>query len=225
MKRWRCLVCGYIHTGDEPPERCPVCGAPKSAFEPAEGEHDANDKMPGPAAPTGKSAASRKPLPQPQDSAQAAVSSNRNIRHLAAQAKIITKLHGHPIAVHIPNGLLPVTTFFTLLAVLSGTETLAVAAKYNCFFAAAFMPLVLITGIIDWFNRFDGYLTPLFRKKIVCGLIVTILTLVLAIWWVTEPQIYLDEKPGRALFLIINGLDLAAASMAGFYGGKLLFND
>ncbi|MDW7673704.1 MAG: flavin reductase [Bacillota bacterium] len=24
-KRWRCTVCGYIHTGDEPPAECPVC--------------------------------------------------------------------------------------------------------------------------------------------------------------------------------------------------------
>jgi rubrerythrin len=30
---WRCRVCGYIHEGARPPERCPVCGADKSAFE------------------------------------------------------------------------------------------------------------------------------------------------------------------------------------------------
>ena len=32
MKKWKCKVCGYIHTGAEPPDKCPVCGAPKSAF-------------------------------------------------------------------------------------------------------------------------------------------------------------------------------------------------
>ncbi len=32
-KKWRCTVCGYIHEGPEPPEVCPVCGAPKSSFE------------------------------------------------------------------------------------------------------------------------------------------------------------------------------------------------
>ncbi|EKD68517.1 MAG: hypothetical protein ACD_47C00572G0003, partial [uncultured bacterium] len=25
MKQFKCLVCGYIHNGEEPPERCPVC--------------------------------------------------------------------------------------------------------------------------------------------------------------------------------------------------------
>jgi len=38
MTKWRCTVCGYIHEGDEPPDECPVCGAPKSAFEKIEEE-------------------------------------------------------------------------------------------------------------------------------------------------------------------------------------------
>ncbi len=33
MKTYKCLVCGYIHTGDEPPESCPACGVPSSEFE------------------------------------------------------------------------------------------------------------------------------------------------------------------------------------------------
>jgi Conserved protein/domain typically associated with flavoprotein oxygenases, DIM6/NTAB family len=32
-KRWRCTVCGYIHTGENPPEECPVCGVDASFFE------------------------------------------------------------------------------------------------------------------------------------------------------------------------------------------------
>ena len=32
-KRWKCKVCGYVHEGTEPPEICPVCGAPASEFE------------------------------------------------------------------------------------------------------------------------------------------------------------------------------------------------
>lgn len=33
MKRWRCTVCGYVHIGETPPEKCPNCGAPKEKFE------------------------------------------------------------------------------------------------------------------------------------------------------------------------------------------------
>lgn len=30
--KWKCQVCGYVHTGEEPPTRCPRCGAGKDAF-------------------------------------------------------------------------------------------------------------------------------------------------------------------------------------------------
>ena len=35
-RRWKCTVCGYIHVGEEPPEKCPVCGADRSQFVPAD---------------------------------------------------------------------------------------------------------------------------------------------------------------------------------------------
>ncbi|MBR0461982.1 MAG: hypothetical protein IJJ00_04645 [Erysipelotrichaceae bacterium] len=31
-KQWVCTVCGYVHTGDTPPEKCPVCQQPGSVF-------------------------------------------------------------------------------------------------------------------------------------------------------------------------------------------------
>lgn len=31
-KKFICVVCGYIHEGPEAPEKCPICGAPKSKF-------------------------------------------------------------------------------------------------------------------------------------------------------------------------------------------------
>ena len=32
MKKWICPVCGYVHEGDTPPEKCPQCGVPGSKF-------------------------------------------------------------------------------------------------------------------------------------------------------------------------------------------------
>ena len=32
MKKWVCTVCGYVHTGNEAPEQCPQCKAPKAKF-------------------------------------------------------------------------------------------------------------------------------------------------------------------------------------------------
>ena len=33
MAKWVCKVCGYVHEGDTPPERCPQCGAPADKCE------------------------------------------------------------------------------------------------------------------------------------------------------------------------------------------------
>ena len=32
MKKFRCTVCGYVYEGDAAPEKCPLCGAPRSKF-------------------------------------------------------------------------------------------------------------------------------------------------------------------------------------------------
>lgn len=32
MKKWVCTVCGYIYEGEEPPEKCPVCGVNSDKF-------------------------------------------------------------------------------------------------------------------------------------------------------------------------------------------------
>lgn len=33
MKKFRCTVCGYVHTGDSAPDFCPQCKVPASKFE------------------------------------------------------------------------------------------------------------------------------------------------------------------------------------------------
>ena len=29
---WKCAVCGYVYEGEEAPDKCPKCGAPKEQF-------------------------------------------------------------------------------------------------------------------------------------------------------------------------------------------------
>ena len=36
MKKWVCSVCGYVHEGDNPPEKCPVCKQPAEKFKAVE---------------------------------------------------------------------------------------------------------------------------------------------------------------------------------------------
>ena len=32
MKKYVCPICGYVHEGNEPPEKCPQCGCPGAKF-------------------------------------------------------------------------------------------------------------------------------------------------------------------------------------------------
>ena len=38
--KWVCSVCGYVHEGDQPPEKCPQCGVPAGKFTAQKDEAD-----------------------------------------------------------------------------------------------------------------------------------------------------------------------------------------
>jgi len=44
--QWVCDICGYVHEEEEPPESCPVCGAPQSKFTEADQGWDDDDVVP-----------------------------------------------------------------------------------------------------------------------------------------------------------------------------------
>jgi uncharacterized membrane protein len=134
----------------------------------------------------------------------------------------LTRLHAHPIAVHIPNGVLPITVLMALLAWLFEHQGIAIAAKINMVFVAASMPFVVLSGIIDWKNRFKGRMTKVFRNKLICAGIVTLLSLVLVIWGFSQPEIFIQGS-SALFFLVLHLINLGAAAIAGWYGGKLVF--
>lgn len=45
MKVWRCLICNYIHEGDNPPDVCPICGATSDQFVLVEDTEDESKKL------------------------------------------------------------------------------------------------------------------------------------------------------------------------------------
>ena len=38
MKKYVCMICGYVHEGDSAPDACPICKAPATKFEEQSGE-------------------------------------------------------------------------------------------------------------------------------------------------------------------------------------------
>ena len=197
MKKWRCTVCNYVHTGDEPPERCPQCGADRSKFVPVEAEAE-GDQAP----PAGG------PAEAPSDASPF-------VRLLAALSQRMRKSRTHPIMVHLPNGVLPAAVILLFLGLLFSHEGLKQAAFYNMVLVVFSMPVVFLSGYVDWKEHMGGVYTGPIVTKIVSGAVVFVLGIVLVLWgWF-----------GTASwpFFLLHLLALAAAGVAGHIGGKLVF--
>lgn len=219
--RWSCTVCGYIHTGDAPPDKCPVCGADASLFvemeptdqaeAPSESSADAGETIETDAASSEPSEGRKTgpfalPLPPQLDKA----------------SNLLSQYHAHPISVHIPNGVLPLSVLFMAFALLTDHGGFSSAAFYNMIFVLLAMPAVVATGYNDWQLRFGGHLTPVFKTKIICAAVVLITTAAIVFWMNMQPYILMTPGAGRIVFLGLAGIDLTAAAVAGYYGGKLV---
>lgn len=198
MKKWECTVCGYIHTGEEPPEQCPLCSAPREMFQEVIEEQDTSPETP--ASPEQQETSPPSPL-----------------------ATLIMKLHLHPIAVHTPNGVLPIALVFMLIAVFFGIELLEPVAFFNMLFVLITLPVVFFTGFIEWQNRYSGALTSLFKVKIIASLVVAVLLTILVVWRLAVPTILSEPTPLRWVFVGLSLVTVGAVGLAGHMGGKLVF--
>lgn len=220
MKKWRCTVCGYIHNGDEPPEKCPVCGADKSLFEEIiedaqtqeQDSKQSDDKTPqAPGASPGMDLG-----PEPKTIFG---------RLYRFKIQMMLKHHAHPVSVHIPNGVLPISVALMILSALTGATSLAMAAHINMVFVVLTLPFVLFSGYIEWQNRYKGLRSSRFITKIICAIVVTAISVLLVLWWVVDPRILETASMARNGFIFMGLIMLAAAIIAGLIGGKLVFKD
>jgi hypothetical protein len=135
------------------------------------------------------------------------------------------KHHAHPISVHIPNGVLPVSVVFIVIAALSGIKALQIAAMCNLVFVVITIPFVIFSGFVEWRNRYQGARTGRFITKMVLAGVVAATCVIVVLWWLAVPDVLESALPQRLAFIAVNAVMLAAAAMAGFIGGKLVFKD
>ncbi|MFZ5572986.1 MAG: rubredoxin-like domain-containing protein [Thermodesulfobacteriota bacterium] len=215
MKQWRCTVCGYVHTGDEPPEKCPVCGADRSKFVELTPEETGTGSP--------ETASVTQPVSDdPGEPARRMSGREKTIDFILSQ---MVKHHIHPISAHIPNGVLPVSVLFVFVAVVLNFHNLALASFYNMIVVLLAMPLVLYSGYNEWQRKYGGNRTTYFTIKIICGAVVLLCAVAAVIWGALDPTVTLPYSENRGLFLLLHLIMLAAAGLAGFIGGKLVFKD
>ncbi|MGM0418454.1 MAG: rubredoxin-like domain-containing protein [Thermodesulfobacteriota bacterium] len=211
MKKWECNVCGYIHEGEEPPETCPVCGADKSAFVLISNDESSSEEKAQEQQETQENTSSF-------DESTGEKSTQTDFNTLKDKIdKAIIDHHLHPIAVHIPNGVIPVAVFLLLVGSLFNNESLINAAYYNITLVFLFIPVVLYTGYIEWIYRYKKALTGIFKAKIYSAAAVAIISAFLSLWKSFSPE------AGGAVFLLLHIVLLGAAGIAGHIGGKFIF--
>lgn len=208
MKKWECTVCGYIHEGDAPPETCPVCGAGAEYFKEVVEEAEAEPEPSSSAAPQTTAAPAAATGGQPAPS---------------GIAGLVLKYHLHPISVHTPNGVLPLALVFLVIALVFSVATFEQAAFYNLVFVLLTMPVVLITGYLEWKNRYKKVMTKIFATKIAASVVVSASLIAMIAWRLVDPQVL--TSPGRWIYLLLGAAMVGAAGLAGHMGGKLVFKD
>lgn len=254
MKRWKCSVCGYMHEGDKPPEKCPLCGVPAEKFVEVksikEGQKDAPkqtekdtgnwkcsvcghvhegeglpEKCPLCGAPAEKFIKEEVPAAQKKpetikEVAQPQAGKKTFLDFIRSQ---FLKHHVHPISVHFPNGVLPVALVFLALSSFLSITGLELAAFFNLVFVLINMPLVMISGYIEWQSRYSGAATLLFKIKIASSLVVVVCLTWLIGWRIVNPEIIVQDTHQRWVYLVIAAVMVGAAGVAGHLGGKLVF--
>jgi rubredoxin/uncharacterized membrane protein len=252
MKKWKCNVCGYVHSGDTPLDKCPVCGASKDHF--VEVIEEASSKEveikwqctvckyvhkgaePPESCPVcGADQSKFVKLEEEQISSQETTAQKQT--HLSDDtgspmtkiyqliSKNVIAHHLHPISVHIPNGVIPVAVVFVLLSIMFGSGNVGLAAFFNTVFVALAMPIVLFTGFVEWKERYGGTYTNLFITKLTCGGVVFAMSIILTLWGIFDQSVTQSNGDISWLYLIFYFVMLGAAGIAGHLGGKLVFKE
>ena len=222
MKKWECTVCGYIHEGDEPPDECPLCAADKSKFVEVEPTEDGTaEELVTPLEQSGTTAATPEPTAATVSPLEAPPSGLAAIH--ATVTELILRFHLHPIAVHTPNGIVPMAFLFLLITALLGYPVFETAALYSLVFVLIAMPAVLFTGYTVWQKRYRGAMTSLFKMKIGASAVSVLVLLILVVWRVARPDVVAEPSGGRWLYMFLALVLLGAVGLAGHLGGKLVF--
>jgi len=209
MKKWKCSVCGYIHEGNEPPEKCPLCGADRDKFVEIGSSEENSDEV--------------TQIVTEKAEVPGTAPSQEQLTLFEKASDLLVKNHLHPISVHTPNGIIPVAVLLLVLGMLTSSQGLANAAYYNMIAVLLSMPLVIFTGYVTWQKKYKGAKTSVFKIKIAASVVATVILFGLVIWKTIEPDVLITPSLDRWLFLIWSSFMLAAVGLAGHLGGQLVF--
>ena len=138
---------------------------------------------------------------------------------------MMVKHHLHPISVHVPNGMLPFTIIFIMLATIFDLDIFYKVSFVNLAAIVITIPAVLFTGVVEWQIKYGGKLTKIFKQKIIAATATSILTIVLLVWCIIYPMDSDAPNTIRYAFAVTALILLIPTGIAGNIGGKLVFKE
>jgi len=243
QRQWYCTVCKYIHHGDSPPDICPVCKKPWTAFVPhEEGQEHA------PLKPKSKPVAKKEEVkadrwrcvvcnyvhegPQPPDICPVCGKSKDFFEpeeqspehHHRGLSGLIERLHLHPVSAHMPNGAMPLALVAWIAFLATGEASLERTSFYLVMVSALVVPVTFYSGWSDARHRFGSTTTGIFPEKKLWSWVLTALAAATVVWRLAIG--WADAPTGGLEIAIFTGCLLACNALTtrlGMLGGKLVF--
>lgn len=133
--------------------------------------------------------------------------------------------HLHPIFVHFPQALFPVAFAALCLYLLTGVREFETGAFVAAMFGALAAPVTTLTGFFDWWNRYQAYMTSVFKIKIAGAFILMALGGAAMLLRAFHPDLAVLPlgAPGWAYFGLLAACTVTCGVL-GHYGGKLVFH-
>ena len=133
--------------------------------------------------------------------------------------------HLHPVFLHFPQALFPVAFAALGIYLLTGIREFETGAFVAVLFGALAAPVTTATGFFDWWNRYQAYLTSVFKIKISGSFVLMALGASAVLLRALHPD--LAVLPLGGLGWVYFGLLAACTAtcvVLGHYGGKLVFH-
>jgi len=214
LKRWRCSVCGYLHTGDTPPEVCPVCGVGSEKFVLIEESAPSSE-------PVVATEANPKEDEPPEVKAPEDKPAPSKIMNFIGEMQASFK--PHPVMAHFPNALIPTLGLFLAITVVLRVKTLDHGIYLLLGVICLSAILTLATGIYSWQRHFGGARSKIFHRKLILGVCLVLICLEMFYLRFSQAELFTRFGIPTFFFLILAAGALFCVTLLGHYGGILVF--
>jgi predicted heme/steroid binding protein/uncharacterized membrane protein len=129
--------------------------------------------------------------------------------------------HPHPMTVHFPIAFMMAAPLFTLLYLLTGSQSLESTSLHCLGAGLLFLPIVILTGLLSWWVNYLGKPSTSVYVKVILSSILFVFAIVVFTWRVAVPDVL--HSSGGLFYILLLLSFIPLVSTIGWYGAKLTF--